>query len=129
MLIRAISDGRISGTGHFPLSAKFFGGVVISTDGTNAADVVIDAVGSVAAFETAGAKSVLATLWSIDESSAEMMGTFYGAMAKGNSTPAALRQAKLQLLQRRVKMGGVEVSLAHPFFWAPFILVGAPPSR
>lgn len=86
-------------------------------------------VGLVAAFEQAGAHSVLATLWSIDESAAEMMGAFYGAMAKGSSTPAALRQAKLQLLQQRVKMGGVEVSLAHPFFWAPFKLVGAPAGK
>jgi CHAT domain-containing protein len=85
--------------------------------------------GLVAAFEQAGARSVLATLWSIDETTAEVMGGFYRAMAKGSSTPAALRQAKLQLLQQRVRMGNVEVSLAHPFFWAPFKLAGVPPSR
>jgi CHAT domain-containing protein len=28
------------------------------------------------------------------------------------------------LLKQRLRMGKVEVSLAHPFFWAPFILVG-----
>ena len=83
-------------------------------------------VGLVAAFEQAGASSVLATLWSVDESAADVMAVFYGAMAQGNSTGAALRQAKLQLLQRRVRIGNVEVSLAHPFFWAPFIVVGAP---
>ncbi len=32
--------------------------------------------------------------------------------------------AKLHLLQQRVRMAKVDVSLAHPFFWAPFILVG-----
>ncbi len=82
-------------------------------------------VGLVAAFEQAGAKSVLATLWSIDESTAEVMAAFYGAMAEGRGTPAALRQAKLQMLQRRLRIGPAEVSLAHPFFWAPFILVGS----
>jgi CHAT domain-containing protein len=47
-------------------------------------------------------------------------------MSQGRATPTALRQAKLELLQKRVRMGNVEVSLAHPFFWAPFKLVGAP---
>jgi CHAT domain-containing protein len=36
-----------------------------------------------------------------------------------------LREAKMQLLQQRVRIEKAEVSLAHPFFWAPFILVGA----
>jgi CHAT domain-containing protein len=89
-------------------------------------DVGQGLVGLVAAFQQAGAKSVLATLWSIDEATAEAMGAFYGAMAGGRPAPAALRQAKLHLLQQRVRMGKTDVSLAHPFFWAPFILVGAP---
>jgi hypothetical protein len=32
------------------------------------------------------------------------------------------------MLKQRLRMGNVELSLAHPFFWAPFILVG-PPGR
>ena len=90
------------------------------------ADWGLGLTGLVAAFQQAGARSVLATLWSIDEVSADMMETFYGAMTKGQSTSAALRDAKLDLLQRRVRMGAREVSLAHPFFWAPFKLVGVP---
>jgi CHAT domain-containing protein len=82
-------------------------------------------VGLVAAFQQAGARSVLATLWSIDEATAEVMAGFYDAMASGASTPAALRQAKLQLLKQRLRIGQTDVSLAHPFFWAPFILIGA----
>ena len=89
-----------------------------------AEDVGQGLVGLVAAFQQAGARSVLATLWSIDEATAEVMAAFYGAMAEGRTPPAALRQAKLQLLQQRVRMGKTEVSLAHPFFWAPFVLVG-----
>ena len=46
--------------------------------------------------------------------------------SRTSSTPAARRQAKLQMLQQHVRMGKTDVSLAHPFFWAPFILVGAP---
>jgi len=86
-------------------------------------------VGLVAAFQQAGARSVLATLWSVDEATAEVMAGFYGAMAQGASTPAALRKAKLEMLKQRLRMGNVEVSLAHPFFWAPFILVGPPAGR
>jgi CHAT domain-containing protein len=82
-------------------------------------------VGLVAAFQQAGARSVLATLWSIDEATAEVMAGFYDAMATGASTPAALRQAKLQMLKQRLRIGQTDVSLAHPFFWAPFILIGA----
>jgi CHAT domain-containing protein len=81
-------------------------------------------VGLATAFDQAGARSVLATLWSIDESTADVMAAFYRGMAQGSAAPAALRQAKLQLLQRRIPLGNVEVSLAHPFFWAPFKLVG-----
>jgi CHAT domain-containing protein len=84
-------------------------------------------VGLAAAFDQAGARSVLATLWSIDESTSDVMADFYRAMAQGRSAPAALRQAKLQLLQRRMPLGNVEISLAHPFFWAPFKLMGVPP--
>jgi CHAT domain-containing protein len=54
------------------------------------------------------------------------MADFYRAMAQGRSAPAALRQAKLRLLQRRMPLGNVEISLAHPFFWAPFKLMGVP---
>lgn len=108
-----------------PLQAEL---VVLSGCETalGAEDVGQGLVGLVAAFEQAGARSVLATLWSIDEATAEIMAGFYRAMAEGRPAPAALRQAKLQLLRQRMRVGNVEVSLAHPFFWAPFILVGAP---
>jgi CHAT domain-containing protein len=46
-------------------------------------------VGLVAAFQQAGARSVLATLWSIDEATAEVMAGFNDAMAQGASTPAS----------------------------------------
>ena len=82
-------------------------------------------VGLAAAFEQAGARSVLATLWSIDESTADVMAAFYMAMAQGAPASVALRQAKLQVMQKRIRLGNVDISLAHPFFWAPFKLIGA----
>ena len=94
-----------------------------------AEDVGQGLVGLVAAFQQAGARSVVATLWSVDEVTAEVMAAFYGAMAQGAPAPAALRQAKLQMLRRTLRMGTTDVSLAHPFFWAPFVLAGAAPHR
>jgi CHAT domain-containing protein len=81
-------------------------------------------VGLVSAFLQAGARSVLATQWSIDESMAVLMASFYKAVIGGMNTAEALRQAKLDTLTKRQNFSGTEVSLAHPFFWAPFVLIG-----
>jgi CHAT domain-containing protein len=81
-------------------------------------------VGLVSAFLQAGARAVLATQWSIDESTAELMATFYQAMRGGQATAAALREAKLEILKKRLSFAHTEVSLSHPFFWAPFVLIG-----
>ena len=80
--------------------------------------------GLVSAFLQAGARSVLATQWTIDESAAQLMAAFYKAMTGGTDPAAALRQAKLDVLKKRLRFAGAEVSLAHPFFWAPFVLIG-----
>ncbi len=82
-------------------------------------------VGLVSAFLQAGARSVLATQWSIDESAVELMATFYRAMMNGKDEATALREAKLDFLKKRLSFIGTEVSLAHPFFWAPFVLIGS----
>jgi CHAT domain-containing protein len=81
-------------------------------------------VGLVSAFLQAGAQSVLATQWSIDESTVDLMTSFYRALTEGKSQAGALRQAKLDIMKKRSRFAGIEVSLAHPFFWAPFVLIG-----
>ncbi|MGK7903624.1 MAG: CHAT domain-containing protein [Hormoscilla sp.] len=65
-----------------------------------------------------GARSTLATLWSVnDQSTADLMVKFYQALTgEGVSKAEALRQAQLELLQSR--------RYQHPFYWAPFVLVG-----
>ncbi len=64
----------------------------------------------------AGARSTLATLWSVtDPSAASLMGQFYRELKKPNVTKAeALQTAQLSLLQEEQR----------PYFWAPYILVG-----
>ena len=73
-------------------------------------------VGLTRAFFYAGAPSVLATLWSVnDESTARFMTAFYRALhAPGTSKPQAVRQAQLELMKR----------YPSPFHWAPFALWG-----
>lgn len=67
------------------------------------------------AFLGAGATGLLVSLWLVeDETTATLMSTFYQQLAQGESHPTALRQAQLALM----------VSHPHPYFWAPFILIG-----
>lgn len=67
----------------------------------------------------AGAKSTLATLWSVnDEASAAFVHELYGNLAKpGTSRVEALRQAQLSLLQ--------SADYGHPLYWAPYVLLGS----
>lgn len=65
-----------------------------------------------------GARSTIATLWSVqDNSTAELITRFYGKLKQPGITRAeALRQAQLSLLQ--------SPDYQHPYYWAPFVLVG-----
>ncbi|MEP0771751.1 CHAT domain-containing protein [Coleofasciculus sp. FACHB-SPT36] len=65
-----------------------------------------------------GARSTLATLWSVqDESTSKLMGEFYQQLLQGESKVKALRQAQISLLK--------QPKYAHPFYWSSFILVGS----
>jgi len=72
----------------------------------------------VEAFLVAGSRSVVASLWSADDTFASaLMEQFYKRLAQGEDTSSALRDAKLDLLTKF----GDQVS---PFYWAAFISVG-----
>ncbi len=67
-----------------------------------------------------GARSTLGSLWDVnDESTAVLMKEFYRLLASHDgsmSKAEVFRQAQLVLLQ--------DSQYGHPFFWAPFVLVG-----
>jgi CHAT domain-containing protein len=67
----------------------------------------------------AGARSTLATLWQVsDEATALLMSRFYSELANNTVTKAeALRRAQLSVLE-------IERFRRHPFYWAPYVLVG-----
>ena len=77
-------------------------------------------IGLTRAFMYAGAPSVIVSLWSVDESTCRLMRAFYKNLKKGMTKTEALREAKIKLIHTRD--GGM--SYAHPFLWAPFVLVG-----
>jgi CHAT domain-containing protein len=75
-------------------------------------------VGLARAFLVAGARSVAVSLWSVsDRSTAQFMKSFYRHLTAGLSVAAALRQAKLDMLRS-------DAASRHPYYWAPFVVVG-----
>jgi CHAT domain-containing protein len=86
-------------------------------------------VGLTRAFQYAGARTVLASLWSVaDISTAELMKRFYAHLVAGRDKALALQQAQLELRRAPLEVevdGTVTVRDAtHPFHWAAFQLVG-----
>jgi CHAT domain-containing protein/tetratricopeptide (TPR) repeat protein len=74
-------------------------------------------IGLTRAFQYAGARSIVASLWNVDDlKTAQLMKSFYAAMQNGKSKDEALRAALLELLHSR--------SGAHPYYWAAFSLIG-----
>ena len=63
----------------------------------------------------AGAQGLLLTLWDVnDQSTADFMKLFYEALRTTKNKANALRTATMEIRKM----------YAHPFYWAPFVLVG-----
>ena len=76
-----------------------------------------DLLGLMRGFLYAGARSMLLSLWNVnDESTTALMIRFYQEWRQGAAKSAALRSAML----------AVRESHPNPFYWAPFLLVGTP---
>jgi CHAT domain-containing protein/Flp pilus assembly protein TadD len=81
-------------------------------------------LGLTRAFQYAGARTVLASLWSVgDAPTAELMKRFYGYLKAGQPKDEALRHAQLDLLSGRAA-AAVGGESSDPFYWAGFELIG-----
>ena len=107
--------------------------------GRNAQGEEVEGLGALV--QKQGAKGVIATLWPVaDESTGLLMQNFYRLREVNKLSKAdALRQAQLMLVKGQVTAdaGGARpgletptgstkpaASYAHPYYWAPFILMG-----
>jgi CHAT domain-containing protein/Tfp pilus assembly protein PilF len=83
-------------------------------------------LGLTQAFQYAGARSVLASLWGVaDESTALLMKRFYGHLKGEKAKADALRLAQMDLIKARAgSRASTGISFSHPFHWAAFQLIG-----
>jgi CHAT domain-containing protein len=72
-----------------------------------------------------GAKSVIASLWSVDDHSTSLlMQQFYQHRQQGRNKAQALRMAQLGFISRTRKNSSYPDYFRHPYYWAAFILMG-----
>lgn len=89
-------------------------------------------IGLTRAFQYAGARSVVASLWSVsDQVTGELMVRFYRHRAAGLAKDEALRAAQTELIREPVRITSangepLEIDASAPFFWAAFQLFGDP---
>jgi CHAT domain-containing protein/Tfp pilus assembly protein PilF len=74
-------------------------------------------IGLTRAFQYAGARSILASLWSVNDLwTMELMKDFYGRLKAGSSKDVALQSAQADLIHSR--------TASSPYYWAAFSLIG-----
>ena len=99
---------------HLRLSSEL---VTLSGCGTGM-NVVVggdELLGLVRGLLYAGAQAVLLTLWDVnDKSTAEFMNSFYQHLHAAPNKALAMQRAMQELREK----------YPHPYFWAPFVLVG-----
>jgi CHAT domain-containing protein len=93
--------------------------VTLSGCGTGLSSVVAgdELLGLVRGFLYAGATSLVTSLWDVnDYTTGDLMKYFYGYLAEGDSKSQSLRKAMVRLREEH----------PHPYYWAPFLLMGDP---
>jgi len=73
-------------------------------------------------FSYLGCQSIVSSLWKVNnQSTAEIMESFYGHLARKETKDLAIRQAKLDYFRSE----NIDHGNAHPYFWAGFLQSGS----
>jgi tetratricopeptide (TPR) repeat protein len=111
-----LADGQLSTADVFNLDLR---GALVTLSACETGRSVVNGgdelIGLSRGFLYAGASTLVQSLWRVEDgSTARLMERFYRALCRGVAAGAALREAQLALLAEG----------AHPYFWAPFQLIG-----
>ncbi len=112
-----LADGQLSTVDVFNLELQ---GALVTLSGCETGRSAVtggdELIGLGRGFLFAGAATLVQSLWRVEDgSTARLMERFYRALRDGLTKGVALRQAQLEALAG---------STDHPYFWAPFQLVG-----
>jgi CHAT domain-containing protein/predicted negative regulator of RcsB-dependent stress response len=76
-----------------------------------------EVLGFTRSFLSAGTSSLISSLWPVsDDATAILMSTLYAELARGRDVQQAMQAGQLAVLK--------DPRMSHPFFWAPFNLIG-----
>ena len=79
--------------------------------------------GMTASFRKSGVKSIMVSMWPVDEFSSKLVPRFYKLYRQCNNIPASLKKAKLKLISHtEILKNKIKVSFSHPFLWSNYIL-------
>lgn len=141
--LRSMGNWNLEGVDLVVLSAcqTGVGGIDLSSG--------IEVLGLGYQLQWAKAKAAIASLWQVSDGGTQiLMDAFYTALNNGHSKAEALRRAQLALIREDTSVleevdrgigikptnpaeplnifagGNLEGDLNHPYYWAPFILIG-----
>jgi CHAT domain-containing protein/tetratricopeptide (TPR) repeat protein len=115
----AQNDGVLAVNELFGLDLARSSLVVLSACETGLSEVMRgdELIGLSRGFIYSGTPSLVVTLWEVaDDSTAVLMAQFYRNLTNGIDKPESLRRAVLWLRE--------QPGFEHPFFWAPFVMIG-----
>jgi CHAT domain-containing protein/tetratricopeptide (TPR) repeat protein len=136
-----LEDGLLSAREICDMDLRNVDFVILSACQTAQGDITDEgAAGLVRGLKNAGVKTIIATLWSVDDASTScFMQKFYEALASGKSKVDAFRLAQDYLRNEQIpfpyhkfdaatmarsnKVSYYNRDFSDPYYWAPFILI------
>jgi tetratricopeptide (TPR) repeat protein len=113
-----LSDGRLTVRDAYQLQLRCELAVLSACEtGVSTVAPGDEILGLARGFLAAGAPALVVSMWAVEDTvTAELMARFYRRIRAGERVSDALREAQLAAMERA----------PHPFYWAPFFLLGRP---